>query len=125
MVNEEIARIFERMARILDFKQADRFRTVAYERAAVSVRDAEDLAVVDRNIALEVSGAWQRLDLNDVMARTAQQAGALLAIGSDAHSAGQMDHVRYGVTQARRGWVASESVINTWPLAKLKKWLQR
>ena len=80
---------------------------------------------IESNIALEVSGAWQRLDLNDVMARTAQQAGALLAIGSDAHSAGQMDNLRYGVTQARRGWVASESVINTWPLAKLKKWLQR
>jgi DNA polymerase/3'-5' exonuclease PolX len=39
MLNEEIARIFERMARVLAFKGQDRFRIMAYERAAVSIRD--------------------------------------------------------------------------------------
>jgi len=41
MLNEEIARIFERMARVLAFKGKDRFRIMAYERAAVSIRDLE------------------------------------------------------------------------------------
>ncbi|MDE3195599.1 MAG: DNA polymerase/3'-5' exonuclease PolX, partial [Acidobacteriota bacterium] len=47
MVNEEIARIFEKMARLLAFKSGDRFRIMAYERAAVSLRDIEeDLAAI-------------------------------------------------------------------------------
>jgi len=47
MVNEEIARLFERMARVLAFKGGDRFRIMAYERAAVSIRDIEeDLASI-------------------------------------------------------------------------------
>ena len=47
MVNEEVAQIFERMARLLAFKGKDRFRISAYERAAVSIRDLEqDLASV-------------------------------------------------------------------------------
>jgi DNA polymerase (family X) len=41
MVNEEIAQLFERMARVLAFKGKDRFRIMAYERAAVSIRDLE------------------------------------------------------------------------------------
>lgn len=79
---------------------------------------------LDRNIALEINGSWQRLDLNDAMARTAQAAGALLAIGSDAHTTAQMAYVRYGVLTARRGWVQAGSVVNTWPLARLKRWLK-
>ena len=42
MINEEVARIFERMARVLAFKGEDRFRVMAYERAAVSIRDLKD-----------------------------------------------------------------------------------
>jgi DNA polymerase (family 10) len=80
---------------------------------------------VERHVALEINGSWQRLDLNDVQAKAAQAAGALLAIGSDAHSTTQMEYVRYGITQARRGWIEAKSVINTWPLGKLRKWLAR
>src|SRR5919109_4691160 len=42
MVNEEIADIFEKMSRILAFKGANRFRSLAYERAARSLRDTEE-----------------------------------------------------------------------------------
>jgi DNA polymerase (family 10) len=80
---------------------------------------------LDRKIALEINGSWQRLDLNDTMARAAQDAGVLLNIGSDAHSTGQMEYVRYAVTQARRGWIEAKPVVNTWTLPKLKKWLKR
>lgn len=74
--------------------------------------------------ALEINGSMYRLDLNDTMSRAAQEAGVLLAIGSDAHSAAQLDQIRYGVFQARRGWVEARSVINTWPWSKLSRWLE-
>ncbi|MBO0722944.1 MAG: DNA polymerase III, partial [Blastocatellia bacterium] len=41
MLNEEIADIFEKMSRILAFKGANRFRSLAYERAARELRDLE------------------------------------------------------------------------------------
>jgi len=75
-------------------------------------------------VALEINGSIYRLDLNDVMARAAQDAGALLAIGSDAHSTAQLEQIRYGVFQARRGWIEARSVVNTWTWAKLSGWLQ-
>ena len=75
-------------------------------------------------VALEVNGSMYRLDLNDVMAKAAQEAGALLAIGSDAHSTAQLEWIRYGVFQARRGWVEARSVVNTWTWTKLSRWLK-
>ena len=78
----------------------------------------------ERRVALEINGSIYRLDLNDVMARAAQDAGALLAIGSDAHSAAQLEQIRYGVFQARRGWIEARSVVNTWSWAKLNDWLR-
>ena len=73
--------------------------------------------------ALEINGSMYRLDLNDSMARAAQEAGVLLAIGSDAHSTAQLDQICYGVFQARRGWIEARSVINTWPWIKVNRWL--
>jgi len=81
-------------------------------------------AVCEKHVVLEINGSIYRLDLNDVMARAAQDAGALLAIGSDAHSTAQLEQIRYGVFQARRGWIEARSVVNTWTWAKLSGWLQ-
>jgi DNA polymerase (family 10) len=87
-----------------------------FERVAKTAAEA--------GVALEVSGSPSRLDLNDVMARAAHEAGALLAIDSDAHSAAQLEQIRYGVLQARRGWVEARSVVNAWPWPKFSRWLR-
>ncbi|HTR38700.1 MAG TPA: DNA polymerase/3'-5' exonuclease PolX [Bryobacteraceae bacterium] len=86
--------------------------------------DAVLRSAIRHGVALEVNGSMYRLDLNDVMAKAAQEAGALLAIGSDAHSTAQLDQIRYGVFQAQRGWVEARSVVNTWAWPKLERWLQ-
>jgi DNA polymerase (family 10) len=80
-------------------------------------------AAVEHGVALEVNGSPLRLDLTDTMARAALEAGALLAINSDAHSAAQLELIRFGVYQARRGWVGAASVVNTWRWGKLSRWL--
>lgn len=80
-------------------------------------------AAVDRGVALEVNASPFRLDLTDTMARAAVEAGALLAINSDAHSASQLELIRFGVYQARRGWVEPRSVVNTWSWKRLSCWL--
>jgi len=93
-------------------------------------REAMDLdidevvkAAVRTHTALELSASWQRLDLKDTHARQAVEAGAMLAINTDAHSTEQLDQMDYGVRTAKRGWVTKEAVINTRTLAGLKKFL--
>ncbi len=76
-------------------------------------------AAADLGVWLEVNGQPSRLDLDDAASRHAVSLGVTLTIGSDAHSAGELDLIRWGVDQARRGWVSKASVANTWPLAML------
>ena len=75
--------------------------------------------------AMELNASWQRLDLNDRHLRMATDAGALISIGTDAHSIRQLDQMRYGVITARRGWLQAKDVLNTQPLPSVRKWLAR
>jgi DNA polymerase (family 10) len=72
--------------------------------------------------ALEINGSDHRLDLSAERARLAAAAGCLLAIDSDAHRIEEFVHLRWGVGQARRGWIEAPIVVNTWPLADLLGW---
>jgi DNA polymerase (family 10) len=48
-----------------------------------------------------------------------------LAITTDAHSTATLGYMRYGIDQARRGWLEAKDVINTRGLAALRKLLRR
>ena len=82
-------------------------------------------AAKERGCILEVNGQPERLDLNDINCRMAKAAGVRLAISTDSHSTAQLDYMRLGVAQARRGWIEASDVINTLPLARLRKILKR
>jgi len=78
-----------------------------------------------RGVALELNAHPDRLDLNDVHCRMAKDEGVLVAIGSDAHGVDGFGVLRYGVGQARRGWLEKKDVLNARPLAELRRWLAR
>jgi DNA polymerase (family 10) len=78
-----------------------------------------------RGIALEVNAHPQRLDLSDAYCRMAKDEGVLLAIDSDAHGTFELDTLRFGVGQARRGWLEQKDVLNARPLKTLRKLLAR
>jgi DNA polymerase (family 10) len=82
-------------------------------------------AAAETHTALEINAQPDRLDLKDTHARRAMEAGALIAIDSDAHSTGQLQLVRYGTATARRGWVTKGRVVNALPLKELLAWLDR
>jgi DNA polymerase (family X) len=69
---------------------------------------------------LEINSQPDRLDLRDAHARAAAEAGVLLSIASDAHSARALAYLELGVGQARRAWMTTEQVLNTrtWPQIK-------
>jgi len=82
-------------------------------------------AAIDMNVAFEIDSQPDRLDLTDTLVKAANEAGALFAINSDAHSASQLEYIRYGIFDARRGWTEAHSVINTWTWSKLSRWLEK
>lgn len=75
--------------------------------------------------ALELDAQPLRLDLDDLHCREAKEAGVLISINSDAHSTAELRNLRYGVEQARRGWLERQDVLNTRPLAQLQAFLKR
>lgn len=82
-------------------------------------------AARDRGCALELNSQPERLDLNDIHVQAAKAGGVRIAISTDAHAAAALDFMRFGVDQARRGWLEAGDVINTRPLDQLKKLLKR
>jgi DNA polymerase (family 10) len=79
-------------------------------------------AAADTGTLLEIDGAPAHLDLDGDRARAAVEAGAALVIDSDAHSAGWLERqMRLGIVMARRGWVEPRHVLNTRPIADLRR----
>lgn len=83
------------------------------------------LGAKERGCFLELNAYPQRLDLTDVYCRLAKETGVLVAISSDAHSRQGLDALRYGINQARRGWLEARDVLNTRPLRELRKLFKR
>ncbi len=71
------------------------------------------------NIAMELNAHPQRLDLNAGNLRAAIKIGLKIAINTDAHRISELDNMKFGVYQARRGWLTPNDVINTYSLKKL------
>jgi DNA polymerase (family 10) len=75
------------------------------------------------NTVLEINSSPDRLDINDHYARMAKEYGIKIAVNTDAHEIGRLTEIKYGLGAARRGWLEPGDVINTLPLADLKKFL--
>jgi DNA polymerase (family 10) len=82
-------------------------------------------AARDTGCCLEINAEPDRLDLNDNHARAAKSKGVKVAISTDAHSVNAFQYLRFGIDQARRGWLTADDVINTRSLADLRNLLKR
>jgi DNA polymerase (family 10) len=70
---------------------------------------------------LEIDSQPDRLDLSDVHARAAREAGVKVAVDSDGHETGALDFVEFGVGQARRAWMTKDDVLNTRSWSQIQK----
>ncbi len=82
-------------------------------------------AALERGCFLELNGQPDRLDLDDVHCKMAKDRGLKVAISTDAHGPEELRFMRYGVHQARRGWLEPEDVLNTRSWDELKELLER
>jgi DNA polymerase (family X) len=78
-----------------------------------------------RGCFLELNAHPDRLDLLDSHCQMAKEEGVLVSVNSDAHSAFDLANLRYGIGQARRGWLEKDDVLNTRPLRALSTLLKR
>jgi DNA polymerase (family 10) len=74
--------------------------------------------------ALEINSYPDRLDLKDEHILWARRHGVKFAVDTDSHSTVHLGFMRFGVGTAQRGWLTKDDVINAWPLAKLKKFVE-
>jgi DNA polymerase (family 10) len=78
----------------------------------------------ERGCFLELNAHPERLDLLDVHCQLAKDEGVLVAVSTDAHSVQDFDNLRYGVGQARRGWLEKKDVLNTRGFTELRRLLK-
>ncbi|HEX2111088.1 MAG TPA: DNA polymerase/3'-5' exonuclease PolX [Gaiellaceae bacterium] len=73
---------------------------------------------------LEVNAQPDRLDLMDVNARAAVEAGVKIVVSTDAHRVHELANLELGVFQARRGWLTADDVVNTRPWREVRRMLK-
>jgi len=76
---------------------------------------------VETGTALEINSQPDRLDLRDVHARLAGEAGVLVPVNTDAHSTKALEYRDLGIAQARRAWLTKANVLNTRPWREIAK----
>jgi DNA polymerase (family 10) len=76
---------------------------------------------VETSAALEINSQPDRLDLRDVHARLAAEAGVPIPVTTDAHSVAALGYAELGVSQARRAWMTKEQVLNTRTWAQIAR----
>jgi DNA polymerase (family 10) len=120
----------ERVIRALDNPHVNIFShptgRLINERPAYEI-DLEKVmkAAVERGCFLELNGHPDRLDLDDVHCQMAKKLGLKIAVSTDAHSLDDLKLMRFGIGQARRGWLEPSDVVNTRSLPELRKLLKR
>ncbi len=82
-------------------------------------------AAVALNVAIEINANPRRLDLDYLGLRRCGELGVKVLVSSDAHSVASLDNMRYGVDQARRGWLRPDQILNAGTLAELLEWAAR
>jgi DNA polymerase (family X) len=87
--------------------------------------DAVFAAAAAHGVAVECNASPYRLDLGDVDLMRAAAAGCRIAIDTDAHAVAGLDDMSFGVTTARRAWLAADQVINAWPWPRLRDFLAK
>ena len=81
------------------------------------------VAAIEHDVAMEVNGHRDRLDLSARHIEQALEAGALLAANSDAHRTGEMGNVANSVATLQRAGAGPDSVVNCWPAPRFLSWV--
>ena len=74
----------------------------------------------DNHKIVEINASPFRLDLPEDLIRMAAEKKVKMIINTDSHDKSQMNFMKYGVWQARRGWAKPKDIVNTFSLDDLQ-----
>ena len=83
-----------------------------------------EAAAANRKI-LEINSQPSRLDLDDELILRAKDFDLKFSISTDSHSTSDLASMRYGLGQARRGWLEKEDIVNTYPYSRLNEFFKK
>ncbi len=84
--------------------------------------DAVFAACAETDTAVEINSRPERLDPPRRLLKLVVEAGCKVAIDTDGHAPGQLDWQMNGCRRAAECAVPTESIVNTWPSARLLAW---
>jgi len=83
-------------------------------------------AAADTGTAIEINAHLQRLDLAAPLIRHAlAYEGLMFAVSTDAHHTTELANHRWGVAQARKGWVPRDRVLNALDFSSLNAFIEQ
>ncbi|MGZ5567274.1 MAG: DNA polymerase/3'-5' exonuclease PolX [Limisphaerales bacterium] len=82
-------------------------------------------AAKERGCIIEINAQPDRLDLPDFHCQRGKELKLKFVISTDAHSISDLDFMRFGVWQARRGWLEAADVVNTRSWRDVQKLFER
>jgi len=72
-------------------------------------------------VALEINLFPNRMDLSTGLIKEDEKVGSkIFSVGTDAHSRGHLNFMKYGIKLLKRAWVKKEEILNTYSLEELK-----
>ena len=118
----------ERLVRAVEHPEVDILghptgRLINERRGLEPDVEAVAAAAAREGVAIEVNANPARLDADGSAVRAAVEAGATVAVNTDAHTPRELDNARYGVHTARRGWAEAADVLNTYSVDELREFL--
>ena len=81
-------------------------------------------AAAEHGVAIEINAHPARLDIDWRHVKKARDQGVNIAINTDAHSIGGLDHLPYGIGIGRKGWLRAEDVPNALDADTIAAWFQ-
>lgn len=131
--NDAAGQMLQEFADLLAISGSDPFRVRSYEKASRSVAGYHaEIANLDAKGLVAILGHRPPVDVDlDAVFAAAARTGTAVEINSfpdrldlDAQAVPHLDYLRFGVATAQRGWATKADVVNAYPLAKLRRFLQ-
>ncbi len=99
-------------------------RKIGRRPGAVFDADAVFEAAAETGTAIEINSHLHRLDLAAPLIRVALRHTRLMfAVSTDAHHVSELANIRWGVAQARKGWVPKDRVLNSLTMAEFRSFV--
>ncbi len=87
--------------------------------------DAVARAAARTGCLLELNGHPDRMDLPDTLAARAKELGVRFVASTDSHAPSTLPFMRYAIDVARRAGLERSDIVNTLPLAEMRRQLKR